>query len=115
MIERICRSWQALSLTAALNTSPPINFEGFSGGMIGIPAGSPITSLTWYSAPAITTNESADTQPGTFLPANNSAGTATVQTVVAGKAYQIPVELFGAAYVACVVNSAGPVDITLKT
>lgn len=113
VIHRQCQSFQSLALKTD-STSPPIDFEDFSGGQIHIPSGSSITTLTWFTAPAAVDAVSAETKPGTFVAAQDSAGAAVTQTVSAAKSYPLPTVLFGAAYLQCRVNTNGSVDLTLK-
>lgn len=107
---------QNFQLNTALGTTPELRMENMAGGIINIPTGSSITSLTWYAAVIQSdTPGSPNSAAQVFLPAHNSAGTATTQTVAGGNSYQIPVELFGAASLKCVVNVAGVVEICLKS
>ena len=113
MAETIARISTAgtVALTASLSTTPEIHYHSMAGGTVYIPTGSPITSLTWYCAE----NPSGDaTLAGTYIAAYDFSGSAATQTVVAPGAYPIPVALFGAGMLKCVVNSAGSVTITLK-
>lgn len=98
------------------DTSPILDFENYSGGMIFIPSGSSITALTWFAAPqTLSDPKSPEQAPGTRLAANDSTGVAVTQTVAAAKCYQIPVALFGCPYVQCRANVSGAVFISLKT
>ena len=82
-----------------------IHFGEFESGMIFVPAGSSLTTLTWYSSH---TSENSD-----MLPAYDSAG-AIVQTVAAGRSYPIPESLKGTRYLKATGNASGAISCTLK-
>lgn len=82
-----------------------IDYSNAAGGSIYIPAGSPITTLTYQVSPV---------PGGTYVPLYDGAGAAVTRTVAAGRCYPIPVECYGCGQIKIVVNAAGPVDITLK-
>lgn len=93
-----------VAVATSVATSGNIVFGDFSGGMVFVPTGSSLTTLTWYAA----TDET-----GTYLPVNNADG-AVAQTVEGGKCYPIPEDLFGAVYLRIVGNAAGAVLVSLK-
>lgn len=93
------------ALTASSATTEELeNVAQFAGGQIIIPAGSPITSLTYYVA---------EKKGGTYVPLYDSTGTAVTQTVSAGKAYSMPSAIYGSQVMKIVVNSAGSVYVSL--
>lgn len=107
----------AVALTADVATTPIISFEKMVAGTIHLPAGSPITLLTWhsgYTAPATAGVAEAAT---VFVAAYDSAATpaAVTQTVAASRSYPIPVAIAGSRFLRCVVNSAGTAYITWKS
>ncbi len=111
-----------LSLTTSLGTTPPIPMEGFAGGTIYIPSGSPITTLTWYGSPRDSSSQdpltpASNTQPApTFYPlhTNDSLDTAETLTVSAGNCYNLPADVFGFGALKITVNSAGQVELSMK-
>lgn len=104
-----------LAVNTALNTTKSFLFDAYSGGMIFVPVGSTITTLTFYCSQAY------DSIPFTALPLQGpsldyaiAAGSPMVITVAAGKAYPIPQACFGAGTIAIVGNHAGNIDLLLK-
>lgn len=95
----------AVALNTAIGTTEEIPFSEASGGIVRLPAGSAITTLTWWASEAI---------GGTFAPAYDEDGVAVVQTVAHTRACAIPSALFGAASIKAVVNAAGTVYVHLK-
>jgi hypothetical protein len=87
-----------VAVTAVLNTTPPIPYDSANSGLVHIPHGSTITSLTWYSS------------------ANgiDFAQVGTAQTVAADGGYQIPTALQAATILKAVGNAAGNILLTLK-
>ncbi len=85
-------------------SSKAVPYADFERGMVHVPSGSSITTLTWH----VSTKER-----GTYLPAYNSAGAVT-QTVAAGRSYPIPSDLQGAAWLKMTGNASGSVGVTLK-
>lgn len=71
---------------ATVANSQEILYGEYTSGEVHIASGSVITELTWYSAPKA---------GGTYEPAQDYDGVAVTQTVAAGKAYPIPLALFG--------------------
>lgn len=101
------QSIESLVVDTAVGNSGEIGYGDFEKGMVSVPAGSSLTTLTWHSSLA---------SNGTYLPAFSSAEVpaAVTQTVSAGKAYPIPVDLFGARFLKITGNAAGVVGVTLK-
>ena len=95
----------SVAVATSVDDSKEIIFEDWGGGRVYIPSGSSITSLTWYDAP----------EPGgTYHAANDEDSVALVQTVEAGKSYEIPVSLAGAGALKIVGDATGTVTVTLK-
>ena len=86
--------------------SETIEFEDFQYGMVYVPDGSSLTTLTWYASLEKT---------GPFIAADDAAGNAVTQTVAAGQAHPIPSALVGARFLRITGNVAGVVGVTLKT
>jgi hypothetical protein len=113
-----------LSLTTAVGTSTDIPFGEFNGGCIYIPAGSTITSLTFYAAPrqASDPDPSVPAQQGNapaaltyYQLANPSFPAGITLAVAAGFAYDLPSDVAGIASLRIVGNNAGAVELTLKS
>lgn len=85
--------------------SEEIIYSDRAGGRFQVPAGSSITSITWYDAPK---------SGGTFVPASDEYGVAIVQTVAAGKSYEIPTSLAGAGALKAVGDAAGAIAVYMK-
>ena len=101
---------KVLSITvdgSAVVHSQVIPFAGYAGGRIYVPAGSSLTSLTFYDAPST---------DGDFIASYDDAGTpaALTLTVSAGKSYPIPAKLFGAGAIKILGDSDGIVHVCLK-
>jgi hypothetical protein len=95
----------AVAMTDADATTGVIQYSESSGGMIRVPTGSPITTLTWWATEEI---------GGTFAPAYDQDNVAVTQTVAQTRIHEIPAALFGAAAIKAVVNAAGTVYVNLK-
>lgn len=91
----------------AVGNSSVINYGDFEKGMVSVPSGSGLTTLTWHAS---------DVEGGTYLPAFSSAAVpaAVTQTVSASKVYPIPSDLNGARFLKITGNTAGVVGVTLK-
>jgi hypothetical protein len=90
--------------TSAAN-STEIEYSGFADGMVYIPTGSALTTLTWHTSA---------TKGGTYLAAEDAASAAVTQTVAQTQAHPIPTALRGARFLKITGNDAGTVAITLK-
>jgi hypothetical protein len=91
-----------------LASSTAVEYRGWAGGEIFIPAGTTLTTpLTWYAA---------DDLDGTFLAAQDGTGTAVTSTIAAGKCVPIPAALFGAGAIKalCGGQAAGTATMSLK-
>jgi len=96
---------ESVTVATAAASSDEIKFGWAAFGQVYIPAGSSITSLTWYSAP---------TYGGTYTAAYDEDGVAVTQTVAAGKCYAVPSALAGCTGLKAVGDAAGEFDISLK-
>ena len=76
-------------------------FGSASAGQVRVPAGSSITSLTWYSG---------DTISGPWYAIQTSA----VSTIAASQSDLIPASCFACAFLLPVGNAAGTINIDLK-
>ena len=95
----------SLTLDSQIADTPEIPIADYASGEIFIPTGSTITSLPYHVAPA---------KGGTYLPAQDTSGSAVTQTVAATKAYPLPAVLFGARAMKIVTNADGAVILNLK-
>lgn len=104
IIERASTKLTA-SLTTEIGTTEEIMIGNHATGTVGIPTGSPITTLTyWVSHDGVT-----------YIPlyaVDNAA--AVTQTVAQTRAYPIRSEAFGARFLKLVANTAGDVYVSLK-
>jgi hypothetical protein len=100
-----CGTSAAASLVGTTGAAGKVDFRNFSGGQVYVPAGSSITSLTWYGS-----------HDGvTFLPVQDGAGNAVVSTVAAGYSCLIPASCFACAFLLAVGNAAGTINLSIKT
>lgn len=84
--------------------STVINYGDFESGMVHIPTGSSLTTLTWNVS---------SSEGGTYIPARNADGAIT-QTVSGGNAYPIPSDLRGARFLKITGDGDEIVSVTLK-
>lgn len=100
-------SIDSVTVDTAVANSTAISYGDFEKGMVSIPAGSSLTTLTWHAS---------GSEAGTYLPALSSAAVpvAITQTVSASKVYPIPVDLVGSRFLKITGNAAGVVGVTLK-
>lgn len=104
-LTRYCGTVQDAAAGASAAASDPIDCRQWAGGMIHVPAGSEITTITWYCSTE---------KDGTFLAVMDGAGEAVTTTIAAGQACLIPAACFAAAWLKAVGNAAGTIDISLK-
>jgi hypothetical protein len=97
-------SIETVDVATSAAGSDVISYGDFEKGMVHVPAGSSLTTLTWHVS---------SSEGGTYLPANNASGAIT-QTVTGGNAYPIPSDLVGARFLKITGNAAGVVGVTLK-
>jgi len=102
---RYSTSIDTVAVSDAVATSEAINYGDYEMGMVYIPSGSSLTTLTWHASTGIN---------GEYLAADDAAGAAVVQTVAAGQAHPIPAALSGARFLKITGNAQGVVGITLK-
>lgn len=102
---RYSNSAGSVAVGTSVAASDVIVFGDFASGMIHVPAGSALTTLTWHSS------VEAD---GAYLAAEDAASAAVTQTVAAGQAHPIPSSLSGARFLKITGNAAGVVGVTLK-
>ena len=97
----------SLTVDTAVAGSSVIDYGDFEKGMVSIPSGSSLTTLTWHAS---------GRDGGTYLPAFSSVAVpaAVTQTVSAGKVYPIPSDLNGSRFLKITGNAAGVVGVTLK-
>lgn len=96
-----------VTLDSALADTPAIGFESFTRGMVLIPTGSSITSLTYYGS---------TTQNGTYLPLYDSAKNALTQTsLTAARGYDIPAAVYALPWIKIVTDADGAVALALKS
>lgn len=95
----------SVAVGTSVATSDPIAFGDFVDGMVHIPAGSSITTLTWHASTE---------RAGTYLAAEDASSTAITQTVAASQAHPIPTALRGARFLKITGNAAGTVGVSLK-
>lgn len=105
MMNRLAVRLPSVAVATDEADSDEILFEEFAGGFVYVPAGSSLTTLTWYTAP---------NSGGTYLAANTEDPAAVAQTVAAGNAYAMPSALYGAFCLKIKGNVAGTVDLVLK-
>lgn len=104
-IARDNRNDEGVDLTNSESTTEAIDFRQYSGGMVYIPNGSSITTLTFWAAPK---------PDGTYEPLKDSSNNAVTRTVAADGAYALPDECFGAGAIKMVANASGTVSLSLK-
>ena len=105
MLDRFTTTIPSVTVATAVANSEEIMSGSYAGGMIFVPSGSTITTITWYAA---------EKAGGTYLAAYDADGVALTQTVAASKAYEIPAALFGCRAIKAVGNAAGTLAISLK-
>ena len=102
---RYSASIPSVVVATTVGSSDAIAVGDFETGMVYIPAGSSLTTLTWHASTEIN---------GTYLAAEDATSTAITQTVAAGQAHPIPAALSGARFLKITGNAAGVVGVTLK-
>ena len=94
-----------IAVTAVIGTCREIIYDGISGGMIYIPAGSAVISLTPYVTYEL---------GGTYYPLYSVGNVPIAMTVAHTRAYPIPEEAFGAVGLKFVANDTGVIHVSLK-
>lgn len=105
MLERFASTIPSVTLTTSSTTTEEIRLGNYSGGFVFIPAGSSVTTLTWWVA---------EKASGTYFAAYDEDNAAITQTVAASQANAIPSALFGAMAIKAVSNAAGTMAVSLK-
>ena len=113
MAEKISRTLQDLTkgetvtvtIATAVANSTEIQFGGHAGGLVYVPTGTSMTTLTWYASPK---------SGGTFYAVEDGAAGAIQSTVSGGDAVPIPPECYGAAVLKIEADAAGTAGVTLK-
>jgi len=105
MLDRLSNTIPAVAVGAAVADSQEIIYSGYAHGMFFIPAGSGLTTLTWYAA---------EKPGGTYLAAYDKDGNAVTQTVVHTRAYPIPEALSGCRAIKVTGNEAGTIAVSPK-
>jgi hypothetical protein len=105
MIDRFNVTLSGVTIAAAVANSTEILFGPYAGATFFVPAGSSLTSITWYAA---------DVPGGTYLPVYDENSVLCRQTVAAGQAYQLPTALFGCRAIKGVDAGGGTISITPK-
>lgn len=99
-----------VSLNTATSTTDAIVLSYHVSGVIYIPTGSSITSLTYYASYDGGT---------TYLPLQEEVGDGTTRactrTVAAAKAYELPGAPAGATHIKITTNAAGTAYVSLKS
>ncbi len=94
------------ALTTSEASTPKIEIGEFSSGVVFIPAGETVVTLTFYAAP---------NSGGTHLPMYDSAGVAITLTVANTRCYPLPASIFGAANIKIVANVACTAHFSFKS
>lgn len=97
---------QTYAVTNSASTTAEMVIEDFSQGEVFVPTGSGLITLTWHVA---------EKAGGTYLPAQDTSGSAVATTVSATKAYPVPAVLFGAAAIKAVGNTSGNIIVGFKS
>jgi hypothetical protein len=105
VLERFANTIPNVALTNSATTTEEIRLGNYSGGFVFIPAGSSVTTLTWWVA---------EKAGGTYFAAYDEDNAAITQTVAASRATAIPAALFGAIAIKAVSNAAGTMAVSLK-
>lgn len=105
MLDRLSNTFLSVTVDTTSGASEEILCGSYAGGIVFVPSGSSITTITWYVA---------EKPGGTYLVLLDDSGGSIVQTVAAGYAYALPAALFGARAAKAVGNAAGSVALTLK-
>jgi hypothetical protein len=107
MLERFSTTIVTVTSGVTAAASDEILFGSYAGGIVFLPAGVGVTTITWYVA---------EKPGGTYLLAYDEDGTAVTQTVSHTKAYAIPAALYGARAIKAVASAgtASTIIVSLK-
>lgn len=92
-----------IAVTDTLSTTAEVLFGEAKYALVYVPAGSTITSLTFYAAPA---------RAGTHLALYDTDGNAVIVTVAAGRVYPVPSACQGAGAIKMVGDADGSVQVS---
>ena len=95
----------SLAVATAVTGSGTIKYENARSGVVYVPAGSSLTSLTWHASLS---------EDGPYVAAEDASSAALVQVVAAGQAHPIPAVLEGAMFLRVTGDVAGEIGYTLK-
>jgi len=102
----------SISITTSVATTPIIDKSGFPWGRIYIPAGSSITTLTFYDQPHSTATDGKTAKStDAYFTAKDSAGAAVTLTVAAGESYPMPEAVATSPNLRITGNAAGSIII----
>jgi hypothetical protein len=96
--------YETLAITNSATTTAELAYGAANYGMVYVPSGSSINTLTFHAAPC---------SDGTFLPVY-SGEAAVALTVAAGKCYALPSTILGARFIKMVGNAAGTVYTSIS-
>ena len=107
MLDRLSNTITSITAGVTAAASTEIMFGSYAGGIVFLPAGVGVTTITWYVA---------EKPGGTYLAAYDEDGTAVTQTVSHTKAYAIPSSLYGARALKAVASAgtASTLMLSLK-
>jgi hypothetical protein len=100
-IGRQSTTFDGIAVGTNPGASAAVGIAQYASGGFRVPAGSPITQITWYVSGGTA---------GDFLPVAD----VLQENVAAGNAYRIPSDLFCHGALLAVGDHAGTIDITLK-
>ena len=103
--QRYSTTIPSVAIATAVADSDVIGYGPFGSGSLYVPAGSSLTTLTWYAC---------ETRDGTYLAAETAASAAVTSTVAFSQSHPIPAALAGARFIKAVGNAAGTIGVTLK-
>lgn len=96
---------ESVHVDTVLADADEIEIRGFTSGMVYIPSGSSIATITWYAA----------AEPGgTYIAVENGSGAAVTSTVDAATAVAIPASCMSAGALKAVGSADGTMDVSLK-
>ena len=95
----------SVAVGTAVSGSDAIGYGPYASGMVFVPSGSTITTLTWHAC---------GTEDGTYVAAEDASSNAVTQTVAASQAHPIPAALQGCRFIKATGNAAGTVGVSLK-
>lgn len=105
MIDRLSNTIPSVTIGTTAAASAEILLGPYAGGMLFVPTGETVVTLTWYAA---------EKPGGTYLLAYDEDNVAITQTVAAGHANAMPSALFGCRAVKAVGDAAGTMAISMK-